>query len=99
MKCRTEELPFLADYVRDNFLRDQSDFTANSPEYAEDFLKKFDPQLKLVKETVATSMLMAQQKAITERIGKHYATARNWANKVENYAKKFGVVQIPTVEW
>lgn len=88
MKCRFEELPFLADYARDNFMRDKADFVNHSPEYDKDFLLKFDPQLKLVTELVATSSLMAQQKVITKRIRKHYQTARNWVNKVEDYAKK-----------
>jgi hypothetical protein len=88
MKCRLEELPFLADYARDNFLRDQADFVTHSPEYKTDFLAKFDPQLKLVEEAMATSMLIAQHKNITERITKNYDVARNWANKIENYAKK-----------
>jgi hypothetical protein len=88
MKCRTEELPFLAEYARDNFMRDKADFVNNSAEYDKNFLLKFDPQLKLVNEVAATSMLVAQQKAITKQIGKHYESARNWVNKVENYAKK-----------
>jgi hypothetical protein len=98
MKCRAEELPFLAEYARDNFIRDQSDFINNSPEYSENFLLKYDPQLKLVKEAVATSMLIAEQKAITGRIAKHYKSARNWVNKVENYAKKAGTTLNSSIE-
>jgi len=88
MRCRAEELPFLADYARDNFIRDKADFVNHSSEYDKNFLLKFDPQLKLVNEVVATSILVAQQKALTQKIGKHYKSARNWVNKVENYAKK-----------
>lgn len=88
MKCRAEELPFLADYARDNFMRDKADFVNHSDEYDKNFLLKFDPQLKLVNEVVATSILVAEQKALTKKIGKHYESARNWVNKVENYAKK-----------
>lgn len=88
MRCRSEELPFLAYYARENFLRDQVDFVAHSPEYETEFLAKFDPQLKLVEEAMATSMIIAQHKSITSRIAKHFETARNWTNKIENYAKK-----------
>jgi hypothetical protein len=88
MRCRTEELPFLAYYARENFLRDKADFVAHSPEYDTEFLSKFDPQLKLVEEAMATSMVIAQHKNITSRIAKHFDAARNWTNKLENYAKK-----------
>ena len=88
MRCRNEELPFLAYYARENFLRDKADFVAHSPEYETEFLSKFDPQLKLVEEAMATSMVIAQHKSITSRIAKHFDAARNWTNKIENYAKK-----------
>lgn len=88
MRCRNEELPFLAYYARENFLRDKADFVAHSPEYETNFLLKFDPQLKLVEDVMSTSMVIAQHKNITSRIAKHFETARTWTNKIENYAKK-----------
>lgn len=88
MRCRIEELPFVAVYVRDNFVRDQADFIEDSAEYKENFLLKYDPQVKLVNEGVATALIIAQQKVLTERIATHYSTARGWVNKIENYAKK-----------
>jgi hypothetical protein len=88
MYWKQEELPFIADYARDNFVRDKADFIAYSPEYETDFLAKFDPQLKLVREAEATAKVLAEQKALTKRIETDYKTARNWTNKIEDYASK-----------
>lgn len=88
MKCRKEELPFLADYIRTNYVRDQLDFQNYSPDYEESFLERFDSELKIVKDVVATSKIIAEHKAVTKRIKVHYSNARNWTNKIEDYSKK-----------
>jgi hypothetical protein len=87
MPCRHEELPFVADYAHDYYVRDEADFKAFSPVFGSAFLLKYDPQAKLVSELIAPSVILAQQKAITERIEKHYSTARNTVNKIERYAE------------
>jgi hypothetical protein len=88
MKCRKEELSFIAEYALANFIRDKADFVDYSSEYEDALEKKYNPQVKLVKEAVATSKVVAEQKTLTKRIKNDYKSARNWANKVEDYANK-----------
>jgi hypothetical protein len=87
MQCKIEELPFLADFVRDNYVRDAVDFKFFSPVFGDSFLTKYDAQAKLVNGVVTPTLLISEQKAITQRISEHYTTARNFVNKIERYAK------------
>jgi hypothetical protein len=87
MPCRIEELPFLADFTRDSFVRDTEYFKAFSPEFGNNYLQTFDSQAQLVNEVVSPSLLMAEQKAITSRIAAHYTNARNITNRLERYTE------------
>jgi hypothetical protein len=86
MQCRIEEIIFLAEFTRDNFVRDRADFAAFSEVFNEKYLHKFDTQVKKVKEILAPALLTAEIKTITGRIDDHYVTVRSIANKVERYA-------------
>jgi hypothetical protein len=86
MQCRIEEIPFLAEITRDYFVRDRADFAAFSAVFNDAFLKKFDLQIKKVREIRTPALLTAEIKTITSRIENHYATIRSIANRVEHYA-------------
>jgi hypothetical protein len=90
LQCRIEELPFLGDFVRDYYVRDTADFVAFSPKYGPAHLTKYDAEMEKANKLVATSLLMAEQKKITERINAHYSTARDTVNSVERYAQLAG---------
>jgi hypothetical protein len=86
MQCRIEEITFLAEFTREYFVRDRADFAAFSEVFNDVFLKKFDAQIKKVKEIMAPSLVTVEIKTITSRIENHYATMRSIANRVERYA-------------
>jgi translation elongation factor EF-1beta len=85
MPCRIEEIPFLAEFTRDYFVRDRADFTAFSDVFSDKYLQKFDTQIKMVKERMAPALLTAEMKTITNRIRSQYITLRSIVNKVERY--------------
>jgi hypothetical protein len=90
ISCRIEEVPFVTQLVRGQFIRDQNSFLTFSKLFDSTYLEKFDKQANQVNDLVAPSLYTGEMKLITERIRSHYDKARAYANKVEFYAKKAG---------
>lgn len=86
IRCRVEELPFLAKFVRDSYTRDQSEFVTYSPVFNSEFLTRYDFLLALIEGLVSPKSLTGERKMITVRLQLNYGTTRSIINKVEGYA-------------
>jgi hypothetical protein len=88
IKCKTEELTFLASFVLDSFKRDKADFIAFSPDYADPFDTGLQTKIEEAETIVAPKKLMGELKNATTTLRKDYTRCRNMVNKLERYVEK-----------
>lgn len=83
--CRIEELHPLAGFLRESYVRDETDFANHSPVYNAQFLISYDAKMTAVEVLIFPGGILGQLKVITRRLYATMETMRDHLNKVENY--------------
>lgn len=87
-KCRNEELSVIANFLKGNFVNDQSDFLNHSPDYDAVFLTGFETKITQVEGIVFPQNLIKALKVITDRVYNNMNSTRDYANKIEDYVNR-----------
>ncbi len=85
IRCKVEELPFLARFIRNAYVRDQAEFAAFSSVFNSEFLTRYDFLTALIDGLISPKSLIGERKMISVRLQLHYVTTRTLINKFEEY--------------
>lgn len=88
LKCRIEELTFLAVFILVSFKRDKADFMAFSPDYNDPFADNCQETINIVEELVAPKKITGEMKMYTKQLAALFTHCRNILNKIERYLDK-----------
>ncbi|MDR0757109.1 MAG: hypothetical protein LBF85_04605, partial [Tannerella sp.] len=72
--CKDEELPIVGKYILASLKRDLKDFISQSPLFSEDYVLKFDQNVRECAELVPPESDLATLKTVTARL---HETMRN----------------------
>ncbi|MDP4266589.1 MAG: hypothetical protein Q8880_04060 [Bacteroidota bacterium] len=88
--CRIEELPLVAGYVREAYVRDLKEFQNYSSVFNSDFLEDFDKKVAELESLKFPNEINEDVKFITKKLNWSVDRLRPYLNKIEGYLKKAG---------
>jgi len=86
LKMRIEEIPTVAMFVKQSYLKDKADFEAYSPKFDAQFETDYNACLDALKSLINSRLKIGQIKLITEAVNKGMDNARPLILRLEGYA-------------